>query len=74
MSGKVVTLRTSLAWYEVLLSLVVGVLGYASGARWSALLCALGTGIAIGVWRAVRLLGEILDLTQAAVLDDEAAD
>jgi hypothetical protein len=73
MASGIVTLRTNLTWYEWLAVFVVGVLGYVEGAPWSAILCALGAGIAIGVWRGVKFLGKLVEYAQldAGVYDDE---
>jgi hypothetical protein len=73
MASGMVTLRTNLTWYEWIAVLVVGGVGYVKGSPWSAILCALGAGIAIGVWRAVTFLGKLVEYAQleAGVYDEE---
>lgn len=72
MSGKAVTLRTHLAWYEWLGCLLAGFFGYTTtGARWTALLCALAAGIAFGVWRVVAYQAAILEHVQAVIYQDQ---
>jgi hypothetical protein len=76
MASRVETLRTNVTWSDALAILVVGVLGYFKGAAWTAILCACAMAISIGVWRAVRFLGKLLEYAKldAGVYDDEESE
>lgn len=75
MTERPKTIRIGLAWYEVLLCLVAVVPGATGGSPALGLLCALGAGIAFGVWRVARILGETLEYKkiESGVYDEEPA-
>jgi hypothetical protein len=71
MRSHAVTLRTSPGWLDGLWVVFVGLLGWAAGGSGTGLLAAVGTAAAVGVWRAVRFLGVLVEHAQAAYADDE---
>lgn len=63
-------IRLGLAWWEALLVIVAFVVPAYYGGRAVALLTSLAAGIAFGVWRCVRILGQLLEMRQAEFFDD----
>lgn len=75
MTERPKTISIGLAWYEVLLCLIAAVPGAANGSPALGLLCAIAAGIAFGVWRVARILGEMLEYKKLEVgmYDEEPA-
>lgn len=69
--GHEVKLRTSPGWLDVLWIVFVGLLGWFAGGDGTGLLAAVGTAVAVGVWRGVRLLGVLVEHAQAAAYADD---
>jgi hypothetical protein len=64
-----ITLR--MTWWEWTLTLIAAGYPAFQGADWAMPLCGCAAGMAFGVWRAVQLLGYLLEHIQAAVGDED---
>lgn len=66
-------IRINLKWWEALLIIAAGIAGSAGSGNDGGigLTCALVAGVAFGVWRCVRILGQLLELRQAEFFTDD---
>jgi hypothetical protein len=67
-------LRPGFTWYDIVSVFVVAILaGVSAKIAWVGILCALVAGCAIGVWRVVRYLDQLLEYTklQAGSYDED---
>lgn len=71
MSTPQPTIRLGLAWWEALLVVIAFAVPALSGAPSLSLLTGIAAGVAFGVWRCVRILGQLLDLRQAEFFADD---
>ena len=68
------TLKTNLKWWEALLCLLAGAAGGSQGSAGLAVLCALASGVAFGVWRLVRISGKQLEYVQEQAVREYETD
>lgn len=66
------TLRTNVTWLNTALALLIAVGVGVQGSPAMGTLCGIATVGAIGIWRAVRFLGAILELQQVQVFEPDA--